>query len=70
MSDSRVELAVAVAVASIAFLVYAVTVAPGITWENLGGDEGDLLTAAFTWGIPHPSGYPTYLLGLRGFATV
>ncbi len=57
-------------VASIALVVYAVTLAPGITWENLGGDGGDLLTAAFTWGIPHPSGYPTYLLGLRGFAAV
>ena len=69
-SDSRVEWAVSVLVASTAFVVYAVTLAPGITWENLGGDGGDLLTAAFTWGIPHPSGYPTYLLGLRGFAVV
>jgi hypothetical protein len=44
--------------------------AKGLTWRNLGGDGGDLLTAAFTWGIPHPSGYPTYLLGLRGFSSV
>ncbi|MCH8223336.1 MAG: DUF2723 domain-containing protein [Chloroflexi bacterium] len=69
-NDSRVEWAVFAVVASIALVVYAVTLAPGITWENLGGDGGDLLTAAFTWGIPHPSGYPTYLLGLRGFAAV
>ena len=68
--ESRVEWALFGLVATVAFAVYAITLAPGITWENLGGDGGDLITAAFTWGIPHPSGYPTYLLGLRGFALV
>ena len=69
-SESGVEWALFGVVAMVAFAVYAITLAPGITWENLGGDGGDLITAAFTWGIPHPSGYPTYLLGLRGFALV
>jgi hypothetical protein len=54
----------------LSFLLYVLTMAKGLTWRNLGGDGGDLLTAAFTWGIPHPSGYPTYLLGLRGFSSV
>lgn len=52
------------------FALYVSTMAPGITWSSLGADGGDLLTAAFTWGIPHPSGYPTYLLVLRAFAAV
>lgn len=25
-----------------------------------GGDAGDLVSAAVTWGIPHPPGYPLY----------
>lgn len=25
-----------------------------------GGDSGDLVTAAYTFGVPHPSGYPLY----------
>ncbi|MBI2965417.1 MAG: DUF2723 domain-containing protein [Chloroflexi bacterium] len=58
------------AVAAATFALYLATVAPGITWSSLGADGGDLLSAAFTWGIPHPSGYPTYLLALRAFATL
>lgn len=43
-------------------LVYTVTLAPDITWANRGDDGGDLIVAAATKGIPHPSGYPTYIL--------
>jgi hypothetical protein len=43
-------------------LAYAHTLAPGITWANGGSDSGDLVTAAATLGIAHPTGYPTYLL--------
>ena len=50
--------------------LYASTMAPGLTWANLGGDGGDLLAAAHTWGIPHPTGYPTYLVLLRAFSSV
>jgi hypothetical protein len=67
VSDHGVELGAALA-GLLSFALYVSTMAHGITWRNLGGDGGDLLTAAFTWGIPHPSGYPTYLLGLRGFS--
>lgn len=42
-------------------LLYAVTLAPGLTWANNGADGGDLLTAAFTGGVAHPPGYPLYL---------
>ena len=41
---------------------YLSTAAPGITWANDGGDGGDLVTAVVSSGVPHPSGYPTYLL--------
>ena len=61
---------IAVAVGALAFFLYALTLAPGLTWSNSASDGGDLLTAAFRWGIPHPTGYPTYLLSLRGFSAV
>jgi hypothetical protein len=37
----------------------------GLTWANNGADGGDLLAAALTGGVPHPTGYPTYQLLLR-----
>lgn len=46
----------------IALTVYAVTVAPELTFAHHGTDGGDLITAARTLGIPHPPGYPTYTL--------
>jgi hypothetical protein len=48
-------------------VVYLLTMAPGLTWANRGADGGDLITAAATGGVPHPSGYPTYLLVARLF---
>jgi hypothetical protein len=65
----RASILAAAGVTAAALVLYLTTVAPGITWSNLGADGGDLVTAAFTWGIPHPTGYPTYLLALRTFAT-
>lgn len=50
--------------------LYGMTMAPGLTWENDGGDGGDFLAAAHTWGIPHPTGYPTYMVALRSFSEV
>jgi hypothetical protein len=48
--------------AGIALAVYGLTVAPGLTWANFGADGGELITAAVTLGVPHPPGYPTYVL--------
>jgi len=42
--------------------LYLATMAPTITWQHDGYDAGDLITAAYTLGIPHPTGYPTYML--------
>lgn len=47
--------------------VYLGTMAPGLTWANSGSDGGDLITAVSTGGIPHPTGYPLYLLLARIF---
>lgn len=46
---------------------YAITLAPGLTWANGSADGGDLITAAATEGVAHPSGYPLYLLLARAF---
>ncbi|MBM3188006.1 MAG: DUF2723 domain-containing protein [Chloroflexi bacterium] len=50
------------AVGALAFALYASTAAPWLTWAHDGADGGDLITAAMNWGVPHPSGYPTYCL--------
>lgn len=42
----------------ISFIVYLLTLAPTVYW----GDSGELITVAYTLGIAHPSGYPTYTL--------
>jgi MFS family permease len=55
------------AAAGAVFLCYTTTLAPGLSWSNNGADGGDLITAAATLGIAHPSGYPTYLLLARAF---
>ena len=48
----------AVAVALVAFALYFAGAAPTI----YVGDSGELVTAVYTLGIPHPSGYPLYVL--------
>src|SRR5262245_14429377 len=62
----RIALCAAAVLASL-LLVYLSTLAPGLTWANHGADGGDLITAAATGGVAHPSGYPTYLVLARLF---
>jgi hypothetical protein len=47
--------------------VYAVTIAPGLSWHHNGADGGDLIAAAASGGVPHPTGYPAYMLLARLF---
>jgi hypothetical protein len=42
--------------------VYFLTAAAGLTWRHGGDDGGDLATAVSLDGVPHPTGYPLYLL--------
>jgi len=57
----------ALAATGFAFLLYLSTAAPGLTWANYGADGGDLLAAAVSNGVPHPTGYPLYTLLLQGW---
>lgn len=41
---------------------YGTTLAPGITWANGGTDSAELAAAVASAGIPHPPGYPTFML--------
>lgn len=43
-------------------LCYSVSMAPGFTWAHFSADAGDLISAAATGGVPHPSGYPLYVI--------
>ncbi|MDH7486280.1 MAG: DUF2723 domain-containing protein [Anaerolineae bacterium] len=51
----------------IAAAVYGRTLARTLTWRHDSADGGDLIAAAATLGVPHPSGYPTYVLLARLF---
>jgi hypothetical protein len=50
-----------------ALLLYWRTAAPGLTWAHEAADGGELLAAAWRNGVPHPPGYPLYMLLLRGW---
>jgi hypothetical protein len=44
------------------FVIYLLTMSPVLTWEHSGRDGGDLISAAWFLGVPHPTGYPTYTM--------
>ena len=48
-------------------LCYSLSIAPDLTWVHFSADGGDLISAAATGGVPHPSGYPLYLILAQGF---
>ena len=58
------------AVFGLALGLYVATLAPGLTWRNDSADGGELIAAAWTRGVAHPPGYPTYLLLAKGFASL
>ena len=51
----------------VALAMYWPGIAPGLSWANDGADGGDFITAVATGGVPHPSGYPAYILVARLF---
>lgn len=46
----------------LALVAYGLTLAPTITWQHDAADSGELAAAAYTFGVPHPTGYPLWLL--------
>jgi hypothetical protein len=48
--------------AGLAFTIHRLTLAPDLTWAYHGADGAELITASVTLGVPHPPGYPTYVL--------
>jgi len=54
----------------LALALYFWTAAPSIVWRDGGGDSGDLATAIATGGVPHPPGYPLYVLLGRTLAAM
>lgn len=40
--------------------LYLLTAARDLSWAHSGADGGDLVTAAWVGGVPHPSGYPLW----------
>ena len=52
----------ATAAALVALGLYVLTMAPDLSWANGAIDGAELITASATLGIPHPPGYPTYVV--------
>jgi hypothetical protein len=58
MKSPRIALFTAVGLSFTVFIVYWITAAPGAWW----GDGLELAAAAKVLGVPHPTGYPLYML--------
>ena len=67
-----VSIVLGVGSAIAAFVLYLMTLAPTLSsgWRGMGVDGAELLAAANTLGVPHPSGYPTYMLFLKAFGSI
>jgi hypothetical protein len=50
---------------SLLALVYFYTLAPGLTWSHWGADGGDFLSATAQGQVPHPPGFPLYMVLAR-----
>lgn len=68
MRPGHIRFLTAGVVFALALNVYLATLAPTITWSHDAADSGELVTAVYIGGIPHPPGYPTYLLLAAPFA--
>ncbi|MCS6843711.1 MAG: DUF2723 domain-containing protein [Caldilineales bacterium] len=55
---------------SAALAVYLASAAPGLTWAHDSADGGELIAAVAVRGVPHPPGYPTYLLLAQPFVAL
>ena len=62
MKKNKIHLISSVLVSIFLFILYLSMISFEYSDANYGVDAGDLLSAILTDGIPHPSGYPTFLL--------
>ncbi|MEI6290225.1 MAG: DUF2723 domain-containing protein, partial [Chloroflexota bacterium] len=51
-------------------ICYGFTIAPDLTWAHFSADGGDLISALVSGGVPHPAGYPLYMLLSRPFLEI
>ncbi|MCD6093944.1 MAG: DUF2723 domain-containing protein [Candidatus Omnitrophica bacterium] len=63
---SKKDLWISILLFVLSFAVYLKTLAPTITF----GDSGELITAAYTLGIPHPPGFPLWCLLAKPFTFI
>ncbi|HMT11774.1 MAG TPA: DUF2723 domain-containing protein, partial [Ignavibacteria bacterium] len=56
--DSRLKHIFAVSAGLICLVIYTLTLFPSITFLDSGG----LAAVSFTFGVPHPTGYPLFLI--------
>lgn len=61
-TNDRSPVAAALLVGALTFAVYVRTAAPTITWEAGAIDGAELAAAAAVLGVPHPTGYPLYMI--------
>ena len=57
-SQERRDAAISIAIGVAYFALYLATLCPVVYWY----DSAEYVTAAVTLGIPHPPGYPLYVL--------
>jgi hypothetical protein len=67
---SLIKFAVPLTTAFVVLIFYILTLQDDITWAYLGGDGGELIAASYTLGIPHPPGYPAYVLFGKLFSLI
>lgn len=51
-----------------ATVLYLFTMAPSITQQHFGTDSAELTATAYTLGVAHPPGYPTYIILAKIFS--
>ena len=63
---ARTDKQIAFLLVAVAFALYLRTLAPDV----LPGDPGEFQTAAWRWGLAHPTGYPIYRLEWQGMGSL
>jgi hypothetical protein len=66
--EQRFVPTIAIVCGALAFLVFLAVMPPSLTWAHYGADGGDLATAIVRGALPHPPGFPAYLVAGDLFA--